>query len=114
MPHALESWAHSMLTMTNCCAALTVLGPHFKKDFEVLKHTQKRAMELLKGPDRNSYEEQLRDLGLFSPEKKRLREDLITLYNYLERGWSEGAAGKTLTLLARGPVSEFKHMNCLN
>lgn len=75
------------------------------KDMDILKRFQRRATKMFKGLENLPQDERLKVLDLFSPGNRRLRGELITVFQYLKGCYKEDEG----SLFTRSHIGKTKH-----
>ena len=88
--HCVKRILHVVLETTSC---VLLLGPSLQERHRGPGACSEEGNKAVRRLEHRSYGEQLRELGLLSLEKMKLRGDLIAFYNYMKGDCDEVGLG---------------------
>ena len=86
---------YSLLAKPHLEYCVQMWSPQYSRDIDLLDLIQRKATQMMQGMEHLSYEDRLRELGLFRLEKRRLRGDLRAAFQSLKGNYRK-ERGQTL------------------
>jgi len=75
---------YSALVRPHLKSCVHLWGPQYKKDMDLSEQVQRKATKMIRRLEHLSYDARLRELGMFSLQKRKLQADLVEAFHYME------------------------------